>query len=153
MTADGDRKAGAPPGAGRGYLRRGDPSRDQIHPGVTFARPDIRALREAGYTPVDMHFHTSHTDGLVGIPTLLARARSGGMGCAVTDHNEISGALAACRERGDLPVIPGIEISAIDGPHILLWFYSARDLEDYFLRHIRDRRCGSPWLMTELTTG
>jgi hypothetical protein len=129
-----------------------DPSRDQVHPGVTFTRPDTGALREAGFTPVDMHFHTHHTDGLVSIKALLSKVRARGIGCAVTDHNEISGALEACRERVDLPIIPGIEISAIDGPHLLLWFYSARDLEDYFQRHIRDRRCESPWLLTHLTT-
>jgi PHP-associated len=124
-----------------------------MHPGVTFARPDIETLRKGGYTPVDMHFHTRHTDGLVTIPALLARARARGIGCAVTDHNEISGAVHACRERGFLPIIPGIEISAADGPHLLLYFYSVRDLEDYFQRYIMDRRSDSPWLMTRLSTG
>jgi hypothetical protein len=99
-----------------------------------------------------MHFHTIHTDGLVGIRDLLPMVRARGIGCAITDHNEVSGALQACRERGDLPVVPGIEISAMDGPHLLLWFYSARDLEDYFNRYVRDRRCESPWLLTHLTT-
>jgi hypothetical protein len=99
-----------------------------------------------------MHFHTIHTDGLVSIRSLLSRVRARGIGCAVTDHNEISGAVHACRERGDLPVIPGIEVSAVDGPHILLYFYSPRDLEDFYGRHIRERRCESPWLLTELTT-
>jgi hypothetical protein len=99
-----------------------------------------------------MHFHTIHTDGLVNIRSLLSMVRSRGIGCAVTDHNEVSGAVEACRERGDLPLIPGIEISAADGPHLLLYFYSPRDLEDYFRRYIRDKRCESPWLLTRLTT-
>ncbi|MCX6699838.1 MAG: PHP domain-containing protein [Methanomicrobiales archaeon] len=55
-----------------------------------------------------------------------------GFGCAVTDHNEVSGALAACRERDDLLVIPGIEISTCVGPHILVYFYDPHDLDDFF---------------------
>jgi hypothetical protein len=153
MATGEDQETGDHPLEKRRFPWERDPSRDHIHPGVTFARPDIGALREAGYTPVDMHFHTIHTDGLVSIRSLLSKVRARGIGCAVTDHNEISGALQACREGGDLPFVPGIEISAMDGPHLLLWFYSPRDLEDFFRRYIRDRRCGSPWLLTELTTG
>jgi hypothetical protein len=152
MATGDDQETGDHPMEKRRYPGAGNPSPGPVHPGVTFARPDFRAIREAGYTPVDMHFHTIHTDGLVSIRSLLSRARARGIGCAITDHNEISGAVHACQERGDLPIIPGIEISAVDGPHLLLWFYSAGDLEDYFQRHIRDRRCESPWLLTRLTT-
>jgi len=152
MTTDENRDPGNSPGSRRRKKSGGVGFRDRIHPGVTFARPDIEVLRNGGYTPVDMHFHTSHTDGMVTIRALLARVRDRGIGCAVTDHNEISGAVLACGEREDLPLIPGIEISAADGPHILLYFYHIGDLEDYFLRYIRDRRCESPWLMTRLTT-
>jgi PHP-associated len=152
MSAGGHENAGDLHPEGSRYPGVGGPFRDAVHPGVTFTRPDFGALREAGYTPVDMHFHTIHTDGLVSIRDLLSGVRARGIGCAVTDHNEVSGAVHACRERGDLPVIPGIEVSAMDGPHLLLWFSSPRDLEDYFQRHIRDRRCESPWLLTRLTT-
>jgi len=153
MTTEQDQASGGAPGGRRRHFRRGVDPRDVMHPGVTFARPDADMLWKEGYTPLDMHFHTVHTDGLVTIPALLARARASGIGCAVTDHNEISGAVQACRDGGDLPVIPGIEVSASDGPHILLYFSSARDLEDYFKRYIRDRRSDSPWLLTRLSTG
>ena len=152
MAAGEERERGDPPAEERRYPWVSAPHPGSLHPGVTFGRPDIPALREGGYTPVDMHFHTIHTDGLVSIRSLLAKVRARGIGCAITDHNEISGALHACQEREDLAIIPGIEVSAVDGPHLLLWFYSPRDLEDYFLRHIRDRRCESPWLLTRLTT-
>jgi hypothetical protein len=152
MASGGDQDIGGLPRGKHRHPWERDTGRDWVQPEVTFSRPDTVAIREAGYTPVDMHFHTIHTDGLVGIRDLLSQVRARGIGCAVTDHNEVSGALQACREGGDLPVIPGIEISAVDGPHLLLWFYSPRDLEDYFQRHIRDRRCESPWLLTKLTT-
>jgi hypothetical protein len=121
-------------------------------PDVRFARPYPARILAEGFHPADMHFHTTHTDGSVSIPSLLRRIRKNGCGCAVTDHNEISGALAACREGTGLLVIPGIEISTSDGPHILVYFYSPRDLEDFFLQHIRPRRRESPWMLTTLTS-
>ena len=153
MTSDQGRESGVLAGAGHGKPRGGDDLHARLHPAVTFACPDIPALRKEGYIPVDMHFHTAHSDGVVTIPALLAGTRHQGMGCAVTDHNEISGAVQACREGRDQLVIPGIEVSACDGPHILLYFSGPRDLEDFFSRHIRERRSDSPWLMTRLTTG
>jgi hypothetical protein len=152
MIEDQGREFGVVSGKERRHRRGGARSRDKLHPAVTFARPDVDALRNGGYTPVDMHFHTVHSDGIVTIPALLAGTRHRGMGCAITDHNEISGAVQACREgRGQL-VIPGIEVSASDGPHLLIYFSGPQDLEDFFSRHIRDRRSDSPWLMTRLST-
>jgi hypothetical protein len=120
-------------------------------PDIRFGRPYPARIRAGGYYPADLHFHTVHTDSSVSIPTLLRTIRKNGAGCAVTDHNEISGAQAACRERDDLLVIPGIEISTSDGPHLLVYFYSPRDLEDFFARHIKPRRRESPWMLTTLT--
>jgi len=153
MTADQDPPRGISPGPWHRRIRRRARARETLHPAVTFGHPDMDTLRRGGYTPVDMHFHTVHSDGLVTVPALLAGTRHRGMGCTVTDHNEISGAVQACRDRGDQLVIPGIEVSASDGPHILVYFSSPRDLEEYFHRHVRDRRTDSPWLMTRLSTG
>jgi hypothetical protein len=121
-------------------------------PDVRFARPYPARIRAEGFYPADMHFHTVHTDSSVSIASLIRTIRKNGAGCAVTDHNEISGALAACKERSDLLIIPGIEISTSDGPHILVYFYSPRDLEDFFVKHIKDRRRESPWMLTTITT-
>jgi hypothetical protein len=154
MTAEQGRDSGVFSRAGRRRRQKGGAgSREMIHPGVTFARPDPDTLREEGWTPVDMHFHTVHSDGVVTVPALLARSRARGIGCAVTDHNEISGAVQVSRERGDPPLIPGIEVSASDGPHILLYFSRVQDLEDFYQRYIRNRRSDSPWLLTRLSTG
>ena len=51
---------------------------------------------------VDLHMHTDHSpDCATPVETLLSTARDRGLGAiAITDHNEISGALAA-RERAD----------------------------------------------------
>jgi hypothetical protein len=119
-------------------------------PDVRFARPYPTRIISEGFFPADMHFHTVHSDGTVSIPSLIRRIQKNDVGCAVTDHNEVSGALAACNEKTGLLIIPGIEISTSDGPHILLYFSSPRDLEDFFVRHIREHRRSSPWMLTTL---
>ena len=54
---------------------------------------------------VDLHMHTDHSpDCATPVEVLLATAREQGLGAiAVTDHNEISGALEAQRERRPQP--------------------------------------------------
>lgn len=119
---------------------------------VRFEVPDMAQLEKDGMSAVDMHFHTNHSDGRLKVHDALAKARLHGFGIAITDHNVISGSLHAYRERGETLVVPGMEVSAFDGPHILTYFYSPRDLEDYFRRHIEPNRQGSPWLAIKLGT-
>ncbi len=64
---------------------------------------------------VDLHMHTDHSpDCATPVEVLLATARDRGLGAiAITDHNEISGALAArdlAEEMGDLKVIVAEEV-------------------------------------------
>ena len=58
---------------------------------------------------VDLHMHTNHSpDCATPVEVLLATAKDRGLGAiAITDHNEISGALAA---RGTAAQIGGIEV-------------------------------------------
>jgi predicted metal-dependent phosphoesterase TrpH len=128
------------------------PRRDDSNEKVRFEVPDLIQLRNEGLTAVDMHFHTDHSDGRVRVHQVLAKARRAGFGLAITDHNVISGSLHAFQERGDLLIVPGMEVSAFDGPHILTYFYSPGDLEDFFGRHIEPNRQGSPWLAIKLGT-
>ena len=61
---------------------------------------------------VDLHMHTDHSnDCATPVEVLLAEARGRGLGAiAVTDHNEISGALDARAKANGLKVIVGEEI-------------------------------------------
>ena len=70
---------------------------------------------------VDMHIHSIYSpDGKVSVKDILKIAKKLGLGAvAITDHNEIKGALEA-RKLGVLPVIRGIEISSKEG-HILAY--------------------------------
>jgi hypothetical protein len=119
---------------------------------VWFRRPAAKELVNEGFHAVDMHCHTNHSDAPVSIPDALEKARNRGIGLAVTDHNEVSGSLAAVREAAGLLIIPAIEVSALDGPHILMYFYTPGDLRDFYQRHIRARKQGSPFLAIRSTT-
>jgi predicted metal-dependent phosphoesterase TrpH len=71
------------------------------HPGE--GNPQLaRALSTRKLIDVDLHMHTDHSgDCATPVEVLLASAREQGLGAiAVTDHNEISGALAA-REQAE----------------------------------------------------
>jgi predicted metal-dependent phosphoesterase TrpH len=128
------------------------PHSDEGSEKVRFEIPDLAQLRKEGLSAVDMHFHTNHSDGLATVHQVLAKAKRTGFGLAIMDHNVISGSLQAFRDRGDLLIVPGMEVSAFDGPHILTYFYSPGDLEDFFRRHIEPSQQGSPWLAIKLRT-
>ncbi|HEU0297256.1 MAG TPA: PHP domain-containing protein [Anaerolineales bacterium] len=73
----------------------------------------------------DLHIHTIYSyDGTASIPAVLTRARQIGLDViAITDHDEIEGALKAVElaPTYGLEVIPGIEITTAEGD--LLAFY------------------------------
>lgn len=119
---------------------------------VTFQRPRWKELRDDGITAVDMHFHTNHSDSYTEVRTAMKLAVSRGIGFAVTDHNLVAGAEEAFRIKGDVMVIPGIEISAWDGPHILAYFYDIDSLKQYWERNIKDKVQRSPYLAIRADT-
>jgi predicted metal-dependent phosphoesterase TrpH len=120
---------------------------------VLFGMPDLATLREDGYVAVDMHVHTEHSDGLVRVKDALRRGRRIGASFAVTDHNTVTGAVAAVREAGpEQIVVPGIEVSASEGPHLLLYFYTLDDLVDYHDAVIARALGGCPHMATTLPT-
>jgi predicted metal-dependent phosphoesterase TrpH len=72
----------------------------------------------------DLHIHTSYSDGM-GTPAavLEAASRAGLDLIAVTDHDDVAGALVA-RDLGPrygVGVVPGVEVSTADG-HLLALF-------------------------------
>ena len=99
---------------------------------------------------IDLHSHTTHSDGSATPPELLAEARAAGASAiAITDHDTVAG-LSAGREAAahlGIEFIDGIEISAEYSPgtmHILGYFINAESasfnatLVD--LREARERR-------------
>ncbi len=121
------------------------PEMSQQDDRVLFAPPDYSALSEMGYLFADMHFHTNCSDSFTDANDAVALARMRGTGVAITDHNLIASAMRVA-DRKDVFVVPGIEVSTSDGPHILIYFYEAKDLSLFWRKHIRDKIQSCPWL-------
>ena len=73
----------------------------------------------------DLHIHTVYSyDGTASVPAVLARARQVGLDViAITDHDEIRGALKAFElaPKFGIEVIPGIEITTAEGDLLALF--------------------------------
>lgn len=102
----------------------------KLHP-IEYKAPDLNALTQQ-FTVVDMHFHSHYSDGHDTIAEIAAQANELGVGIAVTDHNEIRGAMELA-EHKELLSIPGIEVTSAEGSHLLVYFYSPKDLEHFYL--------------------
>jgi glycosyltransferase involved in cell wall biosynthesis len=70
---------------------------------------------------VDLHMHTDHSyDCATPVEVLLAEARAQGLGAiAITDHNEISGALEARVKASGLKVIVAEEVKTADQGEVI----------------------------------
>ncbi|MFI4990811.1 MAG: PHP-associated domain-containing protein [Solirubrobacterales bacterium] len=75
--------------------------------------PELAArLAQRPLIDVDLHMHTDHShDCATPVEVLLATARAQGLGAiAVTDHNEISGALEARRQAAESDAHPPVKV-------------------------------------------
>lgn len=97
---------------------------------VIFQKPELPVLTNA-YTVVDLHFHSRYSDGSNAIDAIARRAKKLGIGIAITDHNAIGGALEIAKYT-DILSIPGIEITSMEGAHILAYFYTINDLVRFY---------------------
>lgn len=121
-------------------------------PRIAFERPNVRQLRVRGLQAVDMHFHTRYSDAFTSVRGALTLAKRKGVGLAITDHNTPSGTLEALRADPGILFVPGMEISAEDGPHLLLYFYDPSEMREFYRREIERHKGKSPYLATDLTT-
>ncbi len=112
---------------------------------VTLKKPNINELSRQGFTLVDMHVHSRFSDTYTKIKKIIERAEKKGIGVAVTDHNAIGGSKLAFRTKGDVLVIPGIETSSKEGPHILSYFSRISDLEGFYEACIKEKILGDPY--------
>lgn len=121
------------------------------HVRISVCTKVIHALRNSGdRNAFDMHVHTSASDAVLSPKTLAKVLEAKNIGCAVTDHNVISGVKEALSFTKN--IIPGIEISAAEGPHILVYFERFSDLESYYNAEIRDKHTLCPHLAVQLET-
>jgi glycosyltransferase involved in cell wall biosynthesis len=90
------------------------------HP--TNGRPEIRRrLAEREFVHVDLHMHTDHSpDCATPVDTLLETAKKVGLDAiAITDHNEVSGALEARERANGIKVIVAEEVKTADQGEVI----------------------------------
>lgn len=87
--------------------------------GATYA-PFSRLVTLNKKMKIDIHTHSSYSDGVNTPEEMVNHAKKIGLdGIAITDHNVIEGSIKALKYNSEnFTVIPGIEISSIEG-HIL----------------------------------
>jgi predicted metal-dependent phosphoesterase TrpH len=96
---------------------------------------------------IDLHLHTTASDGLLSPAALVDAARAAGLRTiAITDHDTTSGIAEAARAVSacGLDCVPGIEITAVDDErdiHVLGYFIDPEvdALVDLLTRQQRDR--------------
>jgi predicted metal-dependent phosphoesterase TrpH len=102
---------------------------------IRFEKPDLNKLTKR-YVVVDMHFHSRYSDGLNTVSAIAKRARKLGIGVGITDHNEIRGAIEINSYK-DVLSIPGIEITSVEGIHILVYFFEIEGLEAFYHDYVK----------------
>ena len=98
----------------------------------------------------DMHVHSTASDGRTTPKTLAKYLNKHGLSAAITDHNVISGVKEALDHSEN--IIPGIEVSALEGPHILVYFDTYRDLASYYSSSIQYHRGKCPHMAVDILT-
>jgi len=102
-------------------------------------KPDINALKQEGFSSVDMHFHSKYSDGTGSVQNIVKKAKKLGVGICITDHNEITGSFNLSKHK-DVLSIPGIEITSKEGAHMLAYFSKISELIGFYSNHIEDKK-------------
>ncbi len=85
-------------------------------------KPAVRKrLGSKDFIHVDLHMHTDHSpDCATSVDTLLDSAKRAGLGAiAITDHNEVSGALEARERANGIKVIVAEEVKTADQGEVI----------------------------------
>ncbi|MBW3018393.1 PHP domain-containing protein, partial [Candidatus Woesearchaeota archaeon] len=110
---------------------------------VFFGRPKLNQLVDAGYYPVDMHFHTKYSDGINSVNGILKKCKKKNIGIAIADHNEIKGSLQAMKQK-DVLVIPATELSVLEGFHLLFYFYDHNEMKEFYDKYVKNFKTKYP---------
>ena len=118
-------------------------SRPRFIPAVLF-----KMLHGIGFQAVDMHFHSEYSmDAASSILSVLKKCQTRGYGVAITDHNEIKGALRAWKHRKEVFVVPGIEASTREGVHMLYYFYDIGLCTQFYNQVVAPLRKKNPFFL------
>lgn len=100
--------------------------------------PNIDELKRQGLNPVDLHCHTEHSDSNAQVNDLIKKAAKLGVGLGITDHNEVKGALRAFRNKQNVLVVPGIELTSYEAKDFLFYFYDVKELDEFHRKYVRN---------------
>jgi predicted metal-dependent phosphoesterase TrpH len=84
---------------------------------------------------VDLHSHSRYSDGTATLEDIETACLKRRIGVALTDHNEIRGAIRLC-EHAKIASIPAIEVGTIEGLEFLIYFSDPAALESYYVRSV-----------------
>lgn len=102
---------------------------------IQFEKPILPDMIQ-NYTVADLHFHTHYSDGMNSVKAIAKRAETLGIGIAITDHNDIRGAIEIGHYKKILS-IPGIEVTSREGTHLLVYFYDTVSLKAFYREDIK----------------
>jgi predicted metal-dependent phosphoesterase TrpH len=97
---------------------------------------DRSVLQNRDLNFVDMHHHSTASDGLLSPQKIAQISKKTGKGICLTDHNAISGSMYLSKQKG-IFTIPSIEVTTDKSKDILAYFYSAHDLEAFWTKEIK----------------
>ncbi len=110
---------------------------------ITWETPNCDVLQKNGWLCFDLHTHTNYSDGSATVNDVVKRARNGGFGVAITDHNEFRGSKEASLNK-DVVIIPGMEFNSFEGPDMLFYFFKQQDLESFWSRVVNGNLRSDP---------
>jgi predicted metal-dependent phosphoesterase TrpH len=102
---------------------------------IRFEKPDLVEMTK-NYTVVDLHFHSRYSDGSNSIEEIADYARELNIGIAITDHNAVDGAVEIDAYK-DILSIPGIEVTSLEGAHIIVYFYDIQSLRQFYAYEVQ----------------
>jgi predicted metal-dependent phosphoesterase TrpH len=98
---------------------------------------DPEIFRKKGLNFVDMHHHSTCSDGKH-TPEFLAKVfAKKGFGLCLTDHNEIKGSLELAKNK-KVFTIPSVEITSRELKDVLAYFYKPGDLKAFWEKEIKN---------------
>ena len=119
---------------------------------VFFKKPELKLLKDRSLTAVDMHFHTEYSmDAISKLNNVIKKAKKLNIGVAITDHNNTKGAIKAYKNKKKVMIIPGIEVSCKRGIHTLFYFYTIREIQEFYRKEIKPRMEQNPFFISIYT--
>ena len=103
--------------------RRARSTHDIIAPLYLAPSPDLLML--------DAHVHTRYSDGIATVREVEELCRRRGIGCCITDHNEIRGSIRLW-ERKRVSTLPAIETGSREQVELIVYFKDPESLERFY---------------------